>query len=354
MSLVGKLEELPLPDLLQIITSNAKSGKLILTRHDAQGLLVFGDGKIVYAASTSARETLGHLLLSEGLITESQLLAALERQHRESDEKRLGTILLEDGSLAIDDLTRVLEQQIRKVVAEFLAWESGYFKFDTLRLAERQEIEVDAKDFLLESGLATDTVLLDFTEKMTALDEPASASVDVPTGLASLKALMAEIRSPEFTGEVGLKILNYAQQILPRTVLFFVRQNLFIGLGKRAGGLPDRDNANIAKIKIPCEGVSILSDAAGLKATCRGPLDPTEWNLYLISKLGGIPPGEAVALPMIVNQKVLLVLYGDDAGQGEPLPTLEDLELLVLQAGLAMEKTLLEKRIEQFEKLRTG
>ena len=72
----------------------------------------------------------------------------------------------------------------------------------------------------------------------------------------------------------------------------------------------------------------------------------------MVSALGGPVSGDSVAVPLTVNEKVLLVLYADDlsdqAGQG----WLEELELLMLQAGLAMEKDLLHKRIEHYENLR--
>ncbi len=341
MSLVGKLEELPLPDLLQIIASNGKSGRLNLTRHDALGILVFRHGQIIYAASTSARETLGHLLLSERLVSEEQLRAGLELQHSSAVEKRLGSILLEQGAVSAEDLTRVLHRQTGKVIADFLAWEGGFFKFDAMTLEDHGEIGVDVEDYRLDRGLAPDSVLIDFSQRLA--DETAAAAgpeARADGSLRSLREVMAEIRSPEFTGEFGSQILRYAETILPRAVLFFLRRGSFAGISPHQ------------HLKIPVNAPSILAEAAGRKATHSGLLEPIEWNLYLMSQLGGEPPGEAVAIPLIVNHRVLLVLYGDDGGGDRPLPPLDELEVLMLQVGLAMEKRLLEKRVEQFERLR--
>lgn len=343
MSLVGKLEELPLPDLLQIIGSNGKSGRLNLTRHDGFGVLVFRRGQIIYAASTSARETLGHLLLSAKLVTEDQLRRALELQHGSAVEQRLGTILLEQGMLSHDDLTRVLHDQTAKVISDFLAWDRGFFKFDALKLEDHGEIGVDVEDFRLDHGLTADSVLLDFSQRFDNLDdaEPtADAALTDNGALGSLREVMAEIRSPEFTGEFGVRIFGYAEAHLPRAVLFFLRRGSFVGISPH-------DN-----IKIPLDVPSILAEAADTKSTYRGPLEPIEWNLYLMSQLGGDPPSEAVAVPLVVNHRVLLVLYGDNRDSGAPLPALDELEVLMIQVGLAMEKKLLERRIEQFERLR--
>jgi hypothetical protein len=359
MSFVGKLEEFQLSDLLQIISTNEKSGKLNLTRHDTQGVIVFRQGKIIYAASSSARETLGFLLLSEDLITEEQLLKALEIQHQADEEKRLGSILVEGGALSSEALERVVRKQLEEVLNEFMAWEKGFFKFERLDLPDRGEIGVDAEDFILPEGLRADQVLVDITtaietqsQEPTQSPKPKRAGVDYP----SLKSIMSEIRSPEFTGEATVKILDFARNSFSRGVLFFVQQGNFTGMHQF--GLETETTGGIAeilrRIKIPLDQPSILSAAADSKSSCSGPLEPIEWNLYLISKLGGDTPQEATAIPLIVNNDVLLVFYGDNAGSSGPLASFDELELLLLQAGLAMEKRLLEKRIEHYQKLRHG
>ena len=57
-------------------------------------------------------------------------------------------------------------------------------------------------------------------------------------------------------------------------------------------------------------------------------------------------------MPLTVNEKVLLVLYADNLSEDAGAGWLEELELLMIQAGLAMEKDLLFKRIEHYENLR--
>ncbi len=361
MGFVGKLEEFRPSDLLQIIASNQKSGKLALTRFDAQGIIVLRRGKIIYAASTSARETLGNLLLCEGHITKEQLLSALEEQHQADQDQRLGSILVDSGAIHPGTLERVVRQQIGKVLSEFSSWKTGFFKFELIDLPDHGEVEVDAADFLLHDGLAPDEVLEDIARQLEALDgsqSPGLETGDADAGetserLASLKNVMAEIRSPEFTGEVTFEILNFARRILPRAVLFFARQRNFTGMSQFGIELQGKtSDEHVRRIKIPFDQPSILAQAAGLKATFRGGLEPVEWNLYLISQLGGDHPTEAVALPLMVNQTVLLVLYGDNAPECQPIGPLHELELLMLQAGLAMEKRMLEQRVEQFNKLR--
>ncbi|MDH3255140.1 MAG: DUF4388 domain-containing protein [Acidobacteriota bacterium] len=356
MSFVGKLDEFQLSDLLQIISTNEKSGKLNLTRHDAQGVIVFRHGKIIYAASSSARETLGFLLLSENLISEKELLEALEVQHQADEEKRLGSILVEQGVLPSSALERVVRGQLEKVLTEFMDWNKGFFKFERLDLPDMGEIGVDAEDFILPTGLRADQVLVDLgtaLEERSREEETSQSGESASTDLPSLKSIMNEIRSPEFTGESTVKILEFARKIFTRGVLFFVRQGNFTGMQQFGVAPPDKNEGErLRRIKIPLDQPSLLSAAANSKAGHSGPLEPIEWNLYLMSKLGGNTPSETAALPLVVNDDVLLVLYGDNAGSDRPLGSLDELELLLIQAGLAMEKRLLEKRIEHYHKLR--
>ena len=175
MSLVGKLDEVELPELLQAIADAQKTGKLKLTRRDREGIIVFRQGMIVYAASSSARQTLGNLLLCERFIDKAQLTMALELQHLSQQEQRLGTILREMDAVDEETLERIVYLQTEKVILEFMSWKSGFFKFDPVELTNYGEIEVDAADFLIREGLQTDSVLSDLAAQLeeVELEEPA-------------------------------------------------------------------------------------------------------------------------------------------------------------------------------------
>ena len=353
MSFVGRLDQFQIADLLQIIAANQKTGKLNLTRSDAEGLVVFRDGQIVYASSSSARETLGHLLLCAGMISQEQLVEALETQHSEQNEKRLGSVLVETGRLTSEALVSVLRQQLEKVLSEFLSWEQGFFKFESIELIDHGEIGIDAADFLLPQGVSADEVL---DELQTQLDQHDSLDLEALNSqsgtqrLVGLRALMTEIRSPQFTGEVTSTLIEFGKTVFARGVLFISSQGNFVSMGHF--GFSDGEGPARGSLKVPRNQSSILSRAADGRATERGVSERAEWDLYLVSHLGGIQPTDAAALPLIVNGETMMILYGDNADRDVPIGKLDDFELLLLQVGLAMEKKLLEKKIEQFEKLR--
>ncbi|MEJ2086431.1 MAG: DUF4388 domain-containing protein, partial [Acidobacteriota bacterium] len=169
MSFAGKLEEFSFADLLQVITASAETGKLRLTRPETDGILVFRGGKIIYAASSSARQTLGNILLCSGLISDDTLDCALNMQFEAKEEQRLGTILLEMDAIEEETLKQIIQDQTEKVVAEFMTWDSGFFKFEAIELSDHGEVEVDARDFLLREGLQTEAVLSQLEKRLEEL-----------------------------------------------------------------------------------------------------------------------------------------------------------------------------------------
>lgn len=375
MSLCGTLQDLPIPDLLQMIAANRKTGRLVLTRRDGHGVIAFRNGKIIYAASNSVRETLGNILLHERLITESTLLEALERQSRAAEEKRLGQVLVEMGALDEARMERVVRGQTQRVVSEFLRWKSGFAKFELLQIPDHGEVEVDARDFLLEAGLNADELLLgilgqgdpriDTSElDMSQVLRRASwipGPVDEAAGLpepppdpkppsfASLKTIMSEIRSPAFTGEVSLGILRYAARSFTRGVLFARGYDGFLGMGQF--GLGSR--IAVREIRIPLDEPSIFLEVIERKELYRGPLDDRYWNIHLGRQLGGPLPREVVAIPMVVDARVVLIFYGDNVPDNAPIGPTDDLELLMIEGGLVIEKALLEARLQSLEDRRS-
>ncbi|MCP3962091.1 MAG: DUF4388 domain-containing protein [bacterium] len=373
MELRGKLEKFDFSDILQMLASSGKSGKLSVTQRAGQGVLVLREGRIIYAASSSVRETLGSILLCRGLITEDELRRSLDLQLEANKERRLGAILLEQGLVSKQDLSQVVKEQFGKVVFELLKWHSGYFRFEELQLADCGEVEIDALEFLYSDGLPADEVLLELSVKMDEAQRDVSppeavaksesspletvarsgsmpeqpgatqpATSDRPTPLSNI---MTESHTPEFTGEIILAILEHAQRIARRGVLFRCSPLGFAGMGQFGVEPPSGLTADfVRKVNLPLALPSILTEAVARKTNFSGPLEENAVNRYLIRRLGGGWPTEVVAAPLIVSGRVSLIFYGDNLPGLHPLGPLEDLEVAMIEAGLAMEKSSLAKR----------
>ncbi len=115
--------------------------------------------------------------------------------------------------------------------------------------------------------------------------------------------------------------------------------------------LPEADD--LARgVRLPLTEPSVVAGAIERRESWRGAVPGTPANEKLLALLGGQAPREALVVPMVLRDGVGLVFYGDDAGSGRPLGGVEDLEWALLEAGLAMERDLLEERLREFERAR--
>jgi hypothetical protein len=358
MSLFGRLEDLPLPQVLQILSVNRMSGKLTVTRQDSRGTVVLNEGKVIFATTNTARETIGSLLLMKRLVSVSRLTEALEIQGSSPEERRRGSILIEMGAIDPANLHQVVHEQFARVLGELFGWRSGYPRFEHLAVEERGEIGIAAEDFLFEEGIATDRLVLTVLGDRgggpadvaagVALDRLLAASDGRPIRRTSLKQIMAELRAPAFPGEVGLNILRFADGFFRRGALFLATGRLITGIGQF--GFDQLGDRGVRDVRVPADQPSIFLEVIETHETYCGPLEESFWNLCLAGKLGGRLPRQAAVLPLTVDGRVELLVYGDNEPVGEPLGDLEPLELLLIEAGLALEKASLETRLEALER----
>ena len=102
--------------------------------------------------------------------------------------------------------------------------------------------------------------------------------------------------------------------------------------------------------QLPTPPRSTADDWKGRRvADAGGSFSESAWDAYLIKELGGREPGEFFLAPLVCNGRVAAVLYGDNLPEAKPLPALTGLEIFLHQAGLAMEKALLERRLTELE-----
>jgi len=69
-----------------------------------------------------------------------------------------------------------------------------------------------------------------------------------------------------------------------------------------------------------------------------------------MDEIGAPWPAEAAFFPIVAECKVAAVLYCDNAISRDPIGETEGLEIFISHAGLALEKSLLQRRILEMEK----
>ncbi|GAB4168126.1 MAG: response regulator [Geothermobacteraceae bacterium] len=166
-------------------------------------------------------------------------------------------------------------------------------------------------------------------------------------GLTLLKGMLQELNNPALGGGVILLVLRFASEIMNRAVVFLVRDDAIVGLGQFGleQCVSDADR-KVRRMKLPLDQPSVLTRALETMAPMRTVPGESEWDCYLQEQLGGGKPEEVFIGPILSEGRAVALLYGDNLPAQERVGDTEALEIFLSQAGLAMEKALLERRLQ--------
>lgn len=332
MALVGKLEEIPFSEILELLALSRKTGRLTVNTGTEEALIVFRDGKIIYSASSTTRETFGSIVTGLGLLSHEDLARGLRAQHRSREEKRLGRILVEMKLLDMDDLTKACQQQVIHVLKEIMSWEQGFFRFKQLEIPDHGEVEVDALNLVLDRPVDARQAVFDAAkehdEKMRDTDpELLIEAESEPPDRATLSNLMDGVSSPSITAEMVSTVLNGTSGLVRRAVVLSVRGSSIQGLAQLGLDLGDRaPSQRVRAIRLPKHEESVLALAVATGQVYHGPLQHNRWNEAMAKQLGGGWPQDVVVLPIRVDGVVRMLLYGDNLPIPGPIQTITQLK----------------------------
>jgi CheY-like chemotaxis protein len=173
-----------------------------------------------------------------------------------------------------------------------------------------------------------------------APDEERSETIRVVDQLSLLGALLGELRRPGSDMEIPLLVLRLASEYFERGILLEVGAQEVRGLGG-FGGARGGANANgkYRGFALPLVPGALLDEVVSHKATVRGPLEHPE-EKRLLDQLGGGPASEAVLLPLLSQEQVVAVLYGDNGQSAAPVGDTRGLEIFLGEVGMALERFL--------------
>jgi hypothetical protein len=129
VALEGDLKLFSLPDILQVVSQQQKTG--ILTIQGEQDILAvsFLAGEIVAADALNQNfeDGLGEVLAMQGWL-QPEVFARLAEEHRKSGE-RFSEFLVGRGVLTREQLLQALRVQTYRLLLQVLRWREGEFKF---------------------------------------------------------------------------------------------------------------------------------------------------------------------------------------------------------------------------------
>jgi Domain of unknown function (DUF4388) len=125
MKLQGSLVERDFPELIHDLSESHWTGLLTLTHMGVGRSVSVQQGRMVFAASTSADDRLGELLIRQGRISLRQYADAGPAV---APGKRLGAILVEQGVLTPKDLVRAVVEQTQEIIYGAFQWTEGQYR----------------------------------------------------------------------------------------------------------------------------------------------------------------------------------------------------------------------------------
>jgi len=143
VSFEGRLDHVPLGEMLQLLQHQQQTGVLTIERRRAgksderSVAICLREGMVDIALGRGADVglRLGRFLLEEDLVDREDLDMLLK--HRAGSKRLLGAQLVKLGYISPDDLRRALVRQTSEIVYETLRWRAGTYRFE--RFATRPE-----------------------------------------------------------------------------------------------------------------------------------------------------------------------------------------------------------------------
>ena len=160
MAFKGTLRDFKVPDILQLISYQRKSGLLTFTNDNAFVTLVFEKGFIVGVDSFPKKIELrsGSVLVKQDLISEEMLERALSIQKRTN--QKIGEILLSMGLIGESTIAEALHTQATEIILSLFKWKKGEYNFKVLDVIE--------PSMKIIEPLSTDNIIM---EGVQMLDE---------------------------------------------------------------------------------------------------------------------------------------------------------------------------------------
>jgi len=173
-------------------------------------------------------------------------------------------------------------------------------------------------------------------------EEPADA-------LRGLREVSARLRDPSSRGDVLRLLLEYAARTFERVAIFAIRDGEAFGVAQI--GLPSAggpDDVDLRRIHFPADEAAwfrkVLEARAPLRATTGD-----DGDRDLASRLGRAMPPDVYVAPIESGERIAAVLYADNLATRRPLGDSSALEVVLHEAGLALERAVLERALEQAE-----
>jgi hypothetical protein len=182
MSLVGKLEDLSLGEILQIVSLSRRSGLLRLDGPAGEANVYIRNGMILYAGRSGEKDGLLGLLVHHGLLDMTQLEPLKERLETCERIEDLKELVSNELDIPADSFEKVLKKRVEEIVFSLFLWEEGTFSFQLIDSEGDHPALTRMKPLFLEEGINAQFLVMEGARREDELVRDAPPDEIVPPG----------------------------------------------------------------------------------------------------------------------------------------------------------------------------
>jgi CheY-like chemotaxis protein len=264
--------------------------------------------------------------------------------------KRLTTMKLKPPVLLMtDSLSGAVQKRARQLQISHFVFKPGLSKLDSA------QFQADLRAFAnkLISDVLPSLKRSRGAEPKAPKHPTAGPARKQPQGSQELRNLqrhLEQLRQPSDPSPISRLAMTVAREFFERGILFLVKEDKARGLGG-FGLAPDQGNLSllVRDIAIPLSDASMFRDVFSSRKGWSGSPPDDAWTRHLTESIGRFSANEIALLPLITHREVVALLYGDNPASGRELGALDALEVFIDQAGVALEKLFLERKLASAE-----
>ncbi len=174
MSLVGRLEDLSLGEILQIVSLSKRSGLLRLEAPGGKASLYIRAGKVIYAATSEEKEGVLSLLAENGLIEADQLESLREKLESAPSPQEFRGLLEDRTGISNDSFQKVLKTRVEELTYSLFIWEEGTFSFQLIEDESTHPLLSKVAPFFLDEGIGAQFLVMEGARRKDEMMRDAS------------------------------------------------------------------------------------------------------------------------------------------------------------------------------------
>ncbi len=189
MSLVGKLEDLSLGEILQIVSLSRRSGLLRLQGPLGEATMYIQGGMIIHAGRSDETEGILSLLVHHGLIDMSQIEALKGRIEACRSREKLKVLLNNELNISPESFQKALRKRVEELVYSLFLWEEGTFSFQLVDSESEIPVLESMRPFFLDDGINAQFLVMEGARRKDELMRDMGDAESITAGEAQTSDL---------------------------------------------------------------------------------------------------------------------------------------------------------------------